>query len=255
MSAKKKIWQNLSFQIGIVVTIGIITIIVITIYSISNKMTPEETVSKFMYLVENKQYEEAKKLSDGKLEYLDVLSNIKPSDLRFEFTEDKKIATTILIEEELIVTKMKVQLKNTIMGWKIESYKVNEEPINPQTIENRLKEGKKVTDIQLLYWGESDVSTKEEIKEYIEKNEIVAIIFAETMKSKNYDKANELYQPVGEISLTVEQLKQYDWNNYEITSNLEVMKGPKGDLNSIRVKIGNKELGILIAARSIVSIN
>ena len=44
--------------------------------------------------------------------------------------------------------------------------------------EDRLKNGEKISDIQLLYWGESDIASKDEIAEYATNNGIVALIFA-----------------------------------------------------------------------------
>lgn len=243
-----------NWKIWIVIIAVVLLIILSTIFIIRNKMTPEETVSKFMYLIEKKEYEEAKKLSSKNLEKLDIISNLKPTNLIFEFSKEKKEATSILLEEDIEVTNMNIKLKNTILGWKIEDYEVVTELIKPQIIEDRLKRGKKVSDIQLLYWGESDLANKEEIAEYITDNYMVAMIFAETMKAKNYDKANELYQPITDKNLTIEQLKEYNWNNYKIINNFEMMKGTKGDLNCITIELDNKKIWIYVAGKQITFI-
>lgn len=252
MEEKKKLLKNWRLWVGIIILIAII--VIISIFILRNKLTSEETVSRFMYLVENKNYEEAKKLCDNDLEKLDILSNVKPSNLTFTFSEDKKNATSTLLEEEIEVTKLNVTLKNTIMGWKIQNYEVTTDLIEPQEIEDRLKTGKNVTDIQLLYWGESDIASKDEIAQYIEDNAMVAMIFAETMKAKNYDKANEMYKVISENDLTVDNLQEYDWSNYEITSNFKIMEGPNGDFSSITIQFENKKIWIYVSARQITSI-
>lgn len=249
MEEKKKFYQKWWFWI-ITMIMALIIIVFISILALRNKLTPEETVSKFMYLIENKDYEEAKKLSSNDLCKLDILSNIEPSNLTFRFSEDKKSANAILLEEEIEVTNMNVILKNTLLGWKIESYEVTTELIEPQILEDRLKSNKELSDIQLLYWGESDVATKDEIVEYIKDNAMVAMIFSEMMKIKNYDKANEMYQPTVQKELNVEQLKEYDWTNYEFISNFEIIN----DFNCITVKLGDKNIWIYVAGKQIISI-
>ena len=243
----------------IVIIVLIVIIVVIAMFFIAitifkNKLTPEETVSKFMYLIENKEYEEAKKLCKNDLDKLEVLSNINPSNLLFEFSDDKEEAIATLLENEIEVTNMKIELKKSLLGWKIEKYDIITDLIDPQTIEDRLKDGKDVTDIQLLYWGESNVSSKDEIAQYIKDNGTVAIIFAESMKDENYDKVNEMYQSDLEKSLTIEQLKEYNWENYEITSNFEMLKGTTGSLNGITIKLDDRNLYIFIAGGKIISI-
>lgn len=250
----KSIWKN--WKLWVAVIVGIVVIVIISILILRNNLTPEETVSKFMYLIENKEYEKAKKLSSGKLEYLDLLSNIKPSDLSFKYSEDKKKATSVILEERVETTNLNIEMKNTLLGWKIKKYEVTTGLIEPQVIEDRLKEGKSISDIQILYWGESDIASKDEIAEYIKDNATVAFIFSETMKSKKYEKASELYQPITEKDLTVEQLKQYDWSNYEIIDTFKIMDGAERDLyfSSTTVKLDNKKIWIYIAGRQIVSI-
>lgn len=249
MKEKRKLYQRWWFWL-ITTLIVIIIIAIVSITILKNKLTAEETVSKFMYLIENKEYEEAKKLCNNDLEKLDILSNLKPSNLTFEFSKDNKNATTTLLEQEIEVTKLNVKLENTILGWKIQNYEVVTDLINPQEIEDRLKSGKNVTDIQLLYWGESDVANKDEIAQYIENNTIVAMIFAETMKAQHYTKAEELYKPITEKELTIEKLKEYDWENYEIVSNFEIIN----NLNGITIKLGEKEIYIYIANGKITGI-
>lgn len=238
---------------GIIVVI-ILIIVGITIFILKNKLTPEETVSKFMYLIENKQYEEAKKLCSENLERLDILSNIKPSNLKFEYSYDKKNATAVLLEDEIEITNINIVLKNTILGWNINNYEIITDLIDPQVIENRLKNKKNVTDIQLLYWAESDFASKNEIAEYAKDNSMIALIFAQTMKKKNYNKAIEMYQPTGEKDITIEQLKTYNWDNYEVIDSFKILEGPKGDFNSITVKLNDKKLWIYVAGKIIITI-
>lgn len=69
----------------------ILLIISFVIILLRNNLTPEETVSRFMYLIENKEYEKAKKYSNRKLENLDLISNIDLSKLTFTFSDDKKM--------------------------------------------------------------------------------------------------------------------------------------------------------------------
>lgn len=252
MEEKKNLFKNWKLWLGIV--IALILIVGITIFALRNKMTPEETVSRFMYLIENKQYTEAKKLSSKNLEKLEILSNIKPSELSFNFSKDKKNAQAVILEEEIESTNINILMKNTLLGWKVQSYEVITELMKPQIIEDRLKQNKTVTDIQLLYWGESDIASKDEFTEYIKDNAMVAMIFAEAMKSQNYSKANEMYDIISEQDLTVDNLKEYDWNNYEIIDNFQIMQGPKGDFNSITIKLEDKKIWIYVAGKQIVSI-
>lgn len=253
MEEKKSILKNWKLWVGIVILI-IILIAVIVVFALRNKMTAEETVSRFMYLIENKEYEEAKKLCSGTLEKLDIVSNLKPSKLNFKFSENKTEATSVLLEEDIETTNMNLRLKNTLMGWKIENYEVTTNLIEPQEIEDRLKDNKEVSDIQLLYWGESDIASKDEIAEYVKDNGVVALIFAETMKEQKYDKANELYQPIGKEDLTVEQLKEYNWNNYEIGDTFNIIEGPKGNFSSTTIKLEDKKVWIYVAGRQIMSV-
>lgn len=130
----------------------IIIIALVAFFILRNKMTAEETVSKFMYLVENKEYEKAKKLTSEELEHLDLLSNVKPSKLSFKFTEDKKEAETLFFEEGISQTKLYIELDKTIMGWKIKKFYTTTELIDLQEIEDRMKSGEEVSDDQLWYW-------------------------------------------------------------------------------------------------------
>lgn len=236
------------------ITMSIILILFVNIVLLSNKMTPEETVSKFMYLIENKEYEKAKKLSNGKLEMLDILSGIKPSNLIFDFSEDKKSATAVVLEDEIETTNINIIMQNTLLGWKIQSYKIITDLIDPQILENRLKSGKTLSDVQLLYWGESEIASKDEIAEYAKDNAMVAMIFAETMKAQKYDKANELYHVTSEKDLTINNLKEYNWHNYKMVQNLEIMKTTTGGFNSITIKLENKNIWVYIAGKKIISI-
>ena len=79
----------------------ILLIISFVIILLRNNLTPEETVSRFMYLIENKEYEKAKKYSNRKLENLDLISNIDLSKLTFTFSDDKKNANATISEEEI----------------------------------------------------------------------------------------------------------------------------------------------------------
>lgn len=248
----KKIIKKWWIWLGTI--ISIILIIFVTLYFLKNKMTPEETVSRFMYLVENKEYEKAKKLTNGKTEMLDVLSKIEPSNLIFNFSEDKKLATAVVLEDEIETTNINVIIQSTLLGYKIQSYEIVTDLIDPQILEDRLKSGKTLSDIQLLYWGESEVASRDEIAEYAENNAMVAMIFAETMKAQKYDKANELYQVTSEKDLTIDNLKEYDWNNYQMLKNFEIMKTATGGFNSITVKLEEKNIWIYVAGKTIISI-
>lgn len=249
---KSNIIKNWKLWVGVIAIL--LLIIIASIFILRNKMTAEETVSNFMHLIESKEYEEAKKLSNGKLEKLEILSNIKPSSLNFDFTEDKKRATAVLLEEEIESTNLNIVMNNTLLGWKIKSYDVVTDLIDPQIIEDRLKKGKIVSDIQLLYWGESEIASKDEISEYGKNNGMVAMIFAETMKSKNYEKANKMYQPIVETHLNIEQLKKYDWDNYEIIGDFLIMEGPGGNLDGINIRVKDKKLYIMVAGKTIMSV-
>jgi len=235
----------------ILIISGIVLIIIITITTITrNNMTPEETVSRFMYLVENKNYEEAKKLCNRDLDKLDMLSNLKPSNLTFDFSEDKKNATAIILEDGIETTNMNIVMKNSLLGWKIYNYEVVTDLIEPQVIEDKIIKGEIVSDIQLLYWGESNIASKEEITKYAKDNAMVTLIFLETMKAKNYDKANEMYKITSEEDLTIDSLKEYDWNNYEIVSNYEIID----NFNNIIIKLKDKKIWIYVAGKEIVSV-
>lgn len=252
VKSNSKLLETIKKKKILFIIVLFIIIAIGTFFILRNKMTAEETVSKFMYLVENKEYEKAKKLANEELEHLDLLANVKPSNLTFKFSKDKKEAVSVLLEEEISQTKLNVELDKTIMGWKIKDFNVSTELIEPQEIEDRLKSGEEVSDIQLLYWGESDVSSKDEIAEYVKDNGTVAVIFAEIMKAQEYDKANELYQVLSKDkeSLTIEQLKKYNWDNYEIQSNLQVIE----NMNSIIIKLDNKTVGMMITGKKILMI-
>lgn len=248
MKEKKNIFSNKRGLIIIVIIMLLLSMIVL--FARRNNRTPEETVSKFMHLVENKEYEKANKLCSNKLEKLDILSNIKPSNLVFYFSNDKKKATATVLEDETMCTNINIIMEKTLLGWKIEQYDITEDEINPQVIEDRLMQNASVSDVQLLYWAQSDVSSKEEIKKYAKNNAMVALIFANSMKAQDYNKATELYQPIEEKSLTVEQLKSFNWDNYEIDSNFELID----NFNCITINIEGKKIGIYVSGKNIVDI-
>jgi len=244
----KKMWKNWKLWLGILAIIIVIGIG--SIFILRNEMTAEETVSKFMYLIENKEYEKAKKLCSVQLEHLDLLSNIKPSKLSFNFSENKESASSVLLENELEVTSLNIDIKKTILGWKIKSYNVTIDLIKPRIIEERLNKNEDVSDVQFLYWAESEESTKEEIAKYAKSNGIVALLFSEEMKAQKYNKASELYNAITTESLTVEQMKNYDWSNYKVESNFEMIE----NLNGITIRLGEKKLYIIVAGKEIMSI-
>lgn len=248
---KKKIKK---WQVSLGILILAVILITVTALILKNSLTPEETLSKFMYLIENKQYEEAKKLCSKPLENLDVLSSIKPNDLTFDFAEDKKSAISTILEDEIEVTNMHIEMDNTLLGWRIKGYEIIIDLIEPQVIEDRIKQNKIVSDIQLMYWAESDIATKDEIVEYAKDNLMVVIIFAETMKEQKYDKANQLYTVISEQDLNIERLKEYNWENYDIVDNFEIMKSPNGGFSSVTVKLEEKKLWLYVAGKQITSI-
>lgn len=242
--------------IFIIITILLILLVVtaVAINVLRNKMTPEETLSKFMYLIENKEYEKAKKLCSSDLEKLDILSNIKPTNFSFDFSEDKKEAEATILENEetLEISKMYVYLDKSILGWKINKYKVETNLISGETIQKRLDNNEQVSDLYLLHWAMQDTTSAEDISKYAKDNTMVALIFAENMKNKQYNKANEMYKPTGEESLTIEKLKDYTWNDYEIVNNFKMVEGPKGDLTCVTIKTENKKLWLYVAGKSII---
>lgn len=249
----KRFYKKWWFVLIIIIIIIILTVFIM-ICTFRNKLSPEETLSKFMYLIENKEYEKAKKLASRDIEHLDLLSNIEPSNLYFEFSDDKKSATSILEDKDLESTVMNVKLNKTILGWKVEDFSVETKPIDSQRIEDKLKNGDEISDSQLFYWAYSDEASKEEMSEYIKDNTIIAFIFAQAMNLKNYDKINEMYQPSTEKDLTVEKLKEYDWDNYEIIDTFKIIEGPKGDLTGTTIQLGDKKIYIYIAGGKIFNI-
>lgn len=229
----------------------ILLIISFVIILLRNNLTLEETVSRFMYLIENKEYEKAKKYSNRKLENLDLISNIDLSKLTFTFSDDKKNANATISEEEIQVNLLHVTLNNSILGWKINNLEISKDNIDPQIIEDRLKNKENVSDIQKVYWAQSSASTKDEISEYIADNTMVAAIFINLMQNKDYDKANELYNiSDGNNMLTFEQLKEYDWEKCIIKYNFKLID----NLNGITLNIGNDTLYVYVTNGYISSI-
>lgn len=222
---RKNILKNWKLWVGIIVVILII--IGIVVMSLKNKMTPEETVSKFMHLIENKEYEKAKKLCSGDLEKLDLLSNIKPSSLRFEFSEDKKNATTTIIEDEETaeMTKMYVELSNSLLGWKIQNYNIKTDFIPQSTLQTRLENNEDISESEFLLWALYDETKVEDISKYAKDNLIILTLFANFMKEEQYEKAMGLYKPLENdvttqyfTQLSVEEIKSFNWENYSITN-------------------------------------
>lgn len=126
----------------------------------------------------------------------------------------------------------------------------NTELIELQKIEDKLKQGQYVSDLQILDWGKSKISSKDEIKKYANDNALVALIFIETMKDKNYNKATELYEQIDKNSLSIEDLKDYNWDNYEIVNNFEIME----NLNCITINLEGKKIWIYVTGNEIIDI-
>lgn len=211
------------WRLWVAVLAIVLLLIGIGIFISRNKLTPEETVSKFMYLIENKQYEGAKKLCSGNLEKLDVLSNIKPSNLSFEYSKDKKSATSVLYEnkETAEMTTMHIELDNSLLGWKIKSYTVNTDLI-PQTIlQARLENNEAISQSEFLLWAIYEETKSEDISKYAEDNLVILTLFAQLMKEQKYDKAMKLYKPINSElgngrELSENEIKEFDWSNYNI---------------------------------------
>ena len=232
----------------LILAVLVIILLGITIVTLNkNTMTPEETLSRFMYLIENKDYEEAKKLTNGTLEKLEVLSQIKPSELTFDFSEDKRKATSKLLEKELETTNIYVNLTNNLLGWKIDDYEVITEPINPQEIENKMEHNETVSSTQFLYWGSSKLATKDKIAKYAENNIQVATLFINAISNGDWKKVKDIYVPPFDFSLSIEDLKELDWNDYEV---LEAYEPSYGTYNvilqfsskKIVIRVYNKEI-------------
>lgn len=211
------------WRLWVAVLAIVLLLIGIGIFISRNKLTPEETVSKFMYLIENKQYEGAKKLCSGNLEKLDVLSNIKPSNLSFEYSKDKKSATSVLYEnkETAEMTTIHIELDNSLLGWKIKSYTVNTDLI-PQTIlQARLENNEAISQSEFLLWAIYEETKSEDISKYAEDNLVILTLFAQLMKEQKYDKAMKLYKPINSElgngrELSEDEIKEFDWSNYNI---------------------------------------
>ena len=221
MEEKKKILKNWKLWVGVIIVILIC--VTISIFILRNKLTPEETVSRFMYLVENKNYEEAKQLCNGDLEKLEILSKINPSNFTFEFSENKKNAETIILEDEETaeVTKMYIELDSTVLGWKIKEYNVITDFIAQEVVQERLEKNEKVSDSQFLCWAISDKTKIEDISKYAEDNLIILTLFADFMKDGKYEKAMQLYKPINSDlgnakELNEEEIKKFNWEDYSI---------------------------------------
>ncbi len=250
MEEKKNMLKNWKLW-GIIVVI-ILIIAGITIFALRNNLTPEETVSKFMYLIENKEYEKAKKLCSGKLEYLDLLSNTKPSNLRFEYSEDKKNATSVLLEdkETAEITKMYVELSNSLLGWKIKSYTVNTGLIPQAELQTRLENGEDISESEFLLWASHEETKVEDISKYATDDLMILIIFADFMKDKSIEKAMKLYEPLNIqtspyfTELKEEEIKEFNWSDYSIINS-------SGNGTYI-ISDGKKEITIMITNDNII---
>lgn len=231
----------------VIVLLIALVVCVITVNVLKNKMTPEETLSRFMYLIENKEYDKAKKLCSSDLEKLDVLSNIKPTNFSFDFSEDKKEAEATILENEetLEISKMYVYLDKSYLGWKINKYKVETEMIDSELIQNRLDEGKQVSDLYLLYWAMSDKTNVDDIVKYAKDNTMILTLFSKFASEKNEKKMYGLYKK-GETAvgteLTKEEINDFDWENYDITFNTEFI-----GITSFTLKDNNKEIKVMLS--------
>lgn len=221
MEEKNKIFKNWKLWVAILAIVGLIACI--SIFALRNKLTAEETVSKFMYLIENKQYEEAKKISNKKLEKLDLLSNIKPSNLNFEYSEDKKNATSVLLEdkETAEMTTMYIELENSLLGWKIKDYTVNTDLIPQSILQARLENNEEISQSEFFLWAIYEETKAEDISKYAEDNLVILTLFAQLMKEQKYDKAMKLYKPINSElgngrELSEDEIKEFDWSNYNI---------------------------------------
>lgn len=227
---------------SIIVLIILISVIVTML--LRNNLSPEETVSKFMYLVETKEYEKAKKLAKGNIDKLDVVSNINPSKLTFNFSEDKKEAETILATDKDMATetKMIVSLDNTILGWKIKDYEVVTDFIDPQTIQEKLENGEEVSDGEFIHWAISESTDPQNIPIYASDNSKILILFAHFMSNGEYEKAEKLRKPINVNSevmneLTEEEIKEFNWSNYNIIDSLDTFGMTTFIINDINKKI------------------
>lgn len=249
----KNIFKSWKLWIGIL--IAILIIVVIIIFTLRNKLTPEETVSRFMYLIENKEYENAKKLSSKKLEYLDLLSNIKPSSLSFKFSEDKKNATAVVLEdkETAEMTNLYVELDNSILGWKIENYTINTDFIPQSVLQNRLENRESISESEFLLWALYDETDGEDISKYAEDNLTILTLFANFMKEQKYEKAFKLYKRMSidvynGIELSEQEIKDFEWNDYIISNNVEL-----GGANVFIIKDNRNTINVMIGYDHIIS--
>lgn len=246
MENNKNVFKNWKLY-GIVV-VAILIVVGITIFALRSNLTPEETISKFMHLIENKEYEKAKKLCSGKLEYLDSLSNIKPSNLRFEYSEDKKNATSVLLEdkETAEMTTMYVELNNSLLGWKIKSYTVNTDLIPQSILQARLEDDEDISESEFLLWALYEETSTEDISKYAEDNLIILTLFSQMMKEKQYERAMKLYKPIGnEIyngrELSEEEIKEFDWANCNIYNSTELL-----GINTYMINNYDKKVNVMI---------
>ncbi len=217
----KNILNNWKLWVAVLAIVGLIACI--SIFALRNKLTAEETVSKFMYLIENKQYEKAKKLCSGNIEKLELLSNIKPANLNFKYSEDKKNATTILFEDEETaeMTTMNIELNNSLLGWKIKNYIVNTDYIPQTVLQARLENNQEISQSEFFLWAIYEETKAEDISKYAEDNLVVLTLFAQLMKEQKYDKAMKLYKPINSElgngrELSEHEIKEFDWSNYNI---------------------------------------
>ena len=183
----KSILNNWKLWVAVLAIVGLIACI--SIFALSNKLTAEETVSKFMYLIENKQYEKAKKLCSENIEKLELLSNIKPANLNFKYSEDKKNATTVLLENEETaeMTTMNIELNNSLLGWKIKNYIVNTDYIPQSVLQARLENNQEISQSEFFLWAIYEETKAEDISKYAEDNLVVLTLFAQLMKEQKYD--------------------------------------------------------------------
>lgn len=252
MEEKKKIFKDWRVWIAV---LAIVLLVGIGIFLLRNKLTPQETVSKFMYLIENKEYEKAKRLCSGNLEKLDLLSNIKPSSLTFKFSDNKKEATSILLEdkETAEITTMHIKLSNSLLGWKIKSYNVNTDLIPQSLLQERLESGENLSQNEFLLWAIYEETTSEDISKYAKDNLIILTLFAQLMKEQKYEKAMKLYKPINsELNngreLSENEIKEFDWSNYNIYNTTEFF-----GINTYMINNYSKKINVMVNVNHTIS--
>jgi hypothetical protein len=246
MEKQTNILKNWKLCIGIFIIV--LTVTGICIFTFRNKLTPEETLSRFLYLIETKNYSEAKKLCSEKLEYLDLLSNIKPANLTFKYSDDKRKATSVLLEnkETAEMTTMYVELNNSLMGWKIKKYTINTDFISQSILQERLENNEEISQNEFLLWALSDETKAEDISKYANDNLIVLTLFADFMKNKLYDKAMKLYKPINSElynakELSENEMKEFDWGDYNIYNHTEFL-----GINTYMIRNNDKKINVMI---------